>query len=61
MRSIVARHTGDAVKRWSPVQQARYIRTLVKPGHTIEEVADDIRLKAGEIRNFLKTDTMMQL
>ena len=43
------------------MQQARYIRTLVKPGHTIEEVADDIRLKAGEIRNFLKTDTMMQL
>jgi hypothetical protein len=49
-RLIVARHTGDSVKRWSPVQQARYIRTLVKPGHTIEEVAEDIKLTAGEIR-----------
>jgi len=43
------------------VQQARYIRTLVKPGHTVEEVAEDIKLTAGEIRNFLRTDTMMQL
>jgi hypothetical protein len=60
-RLIVARHTGDAVRRWSPAQQARYIRTLVKPGHTIEEVAEDIKLSVSEIRDFLRTDTMMQL
>jgi hypothetical protein len=60
-RLIVARHTGDAVKRWSPAQQAKYIRTLVKPGHTIEEVAEDIKLPVAEIRSFLRRDTMMRL
>jgi hypothetical protein len=60
-RLIVARHTGDAVRRWSPAQQSRYIRTLVKPGNTIEDVAEEIKLSPGEIREFLRTDTMVQL
>jgi hypothetical protein len=60
-RVIVARHTGDAIRRWSPAQQARFIRTLVKGDVTIEDVAEDIKLTPGEIREFLRTDTMIQL
>jgi hypothetical protein len=60
-RLIVARHTGDVVKRWSPAQQAKYIRTLVKDDHTIEEVAAEVQMTPGEIRDFLRTDTMIQL
>ena len=60
-RLIVARHTGDVVKRWSRAQQAKYIRTLVQGDLTIEEVAAQIQLTPGDIRNFLKTDTMIQL
>src|SRR5205085_10720823 len=60
-RLIVARHTGDFVKRWSRTQQAKYIRTLVRSDNTIEEVAKDVQMTPGEIRNFLSTDKMMQL
>ncbi len=60
-RLIVARHTGDVVKRWSRAQQAKYIRTLVKNDQTIEEVANEVQMTAGDIRNFLRTDTMIQL
>jgi hypothetical protein len=60
-RVIVARHTGEAIRRWSPAQQARFIRTLVKGDLTIEEVAEDIKLSPGEIREFLRTDTMFRL
>lgn len=60
-RLIVARHTGDVVKRWSRAQQAKYIRTLVKEDHTIEDVAIEVQMTPGDIRNFLRTDTMIQL
>jgi len=60
-RLIVARHTGDVVKRWSPAQQAKYIRTLVKEGQTIEDVAAEVRMTPGDIRDFLRTDTMIHL
>ncbi|MFL5330320.1 MAG: hypothetical protein ACJ8C4_15575 [Gemmataceae bacterium] len=60
-RLIVARHTGDVVKRWSRAQQAKYIRTLVAGDQTIEQVAAEVQMTSGEIRNFLRTDTMIQL
>jgi ParB-like chromosome segregation protein Spo0J len=60
-RLIVARHTGEVVKRWSRAQQAKYIRTLVQAGQTIEEVAAEVQMAPGDIRNFLRTDTMIQL
>lgn len=60
-RLIVARHTGDVVKRWSRAQQAKYIRTLVKEGQTIEDVAPEVQMTPGEIKKFLCTDTMIRL
>lgn len=58
---IVARHTGDVVKRWSRAQQAKYIRTLVQGDQTIEDVAKAVQMTPSEVRNFLRTDTMLQL
>jgi hypothetical protein len=60
-RLIVARHTGDVVRRWSRAQQAKYIRTLVREGQTIEDVAREVQMGVGDIRNFLRTDTMIHL
>ena len=47
--AIVARHTGDVVKRWSRTQQAKYIRTLVGGDQTIEDVADEVQMTPGEV------------
>jgi hypothetical protein len=58
---IVARHTGNVVKPWLPAQQAKYIRTLVQEGQTIEEVAAQIQMPVAKIRDNLRTDTMIQL
>jgi hypothetical protein len=61
-RLIVARHAGDSLRRWSTAQQARFIRTLVEDGKlTIEEAAAEIQMSPGDIRNFLRTDTMIRL
>lgn len=60
-RLIVARHTGEVVKRWSRVQQAKYIRTLVNGEQTIEEVAAEVQMTPGDIQKFLRTDTMIHL
>lgn len=37
------------------------IRTLVQEDQTIEDVAAQIQMTPGEIRNFIRTDTMIQL
>jgi hypothetical protein len=58
---IVARHTTNVVQPWTPAQQAKYIRTLVKPGHTIEDVAKEIGMTRGEILENIKTDTMIRV
>ena len=60
-RLIVARHAGDSLRRWLPAQQARFIRTLVDGNLTIEEAAQEIKMTPGEIRNFLRMDTMLRL
>lgn len=60
-RLIVARHAGDSLRRWLPAQQARFIRTLVDGNMTIEEAAQEIKMSAGDIRNYLRMDTMLRL
>jgi hypothetical protein len=58
---IVNRHTGNSLHRWQPGQQAKYIRTLVGPGYTIDDVAKSIGMSRSEIVKNLRTDTMLQV
>jgi hypothetical protein len=60
-RLIVARHAGDSLRRWSTAQQARFIRTLVDGNLTIEEAAQEIQMSPGDVRDYLRTDTMIRL
>lgn len=58
---ILARHSGDAVRRWQRGQQAKYIRSLLPPGHTVKDLADRIGESEAEIVKSLRLDTMYHL
>lgn len=57
---IAARHTITQVSKWSPVQQARYFRTLVQAGMTIDEAAKAGRRTPSEVAGFLRMDLMYE-
>lgn len=57
---IAARHTITQVSKWSPVQQARYYRSLVQSGLTVEEAARAGRRKPSEVAGFLRMDLMYE-
>lgn len=58
---ISDRHTGTAQRKWLRVQQAKFIRTQVGPGHTIDDVAKLLGMTRGEILESLRVDTMLQV
>ncbi len=58
---IAALHTGDAKKRWSSVQQARFYRELVDEGQTPAEVAEQIGATLGHVNGYLRAESLYNL
>jgi hypothetical protein len=58
---ILARHSGDAVRRWQRGQHAKYIRSLLSPGHSIKDLAERIGESEADIAKSLRLDTMYHL
>ncbi len=58
---IINRHTRIGVDRWKPAQQAKFIRTLMRPGVSIDAIAKQFGMSRGELVSNLKTDTMYQI
>lgn len=58
---ILSRHGGDAVRRWKPVQQARFYRSMLVPGMTIKDLAERLKIPEADIIQNLRADTMMSV
>ena len=58
---IAALHTGDAKKRWSSLQQARFYRELVDEGQTPEEIAEDVGVTLGQVRSYLRAEKLYRV
>lgn len=51
---IIARHKGQAIKSWTPIQQARYVTALIEHDVDPNDVADELELTPGEVRRALR-------
>lgn len=59
---ILRKHTREQIEKWSPLQQARFYRSLVtETGESIEELARRYGVQPGEIRNFLQLESMYEV
>jgi len=58
---IINRHTQTGVERWKPAQQAKYLRTLMSPGMSLDEAAQFFGMTRGQLTDNLRTDTMYRI
>src|SRR5688572_4907919 len=58
---ILQKHTREQVQRWSPLMQARFYRGLTRSGVTIDDLAKQHGVTPGEMRDFLRIDSMYEL
>ncbi|MBW6391111.1 ParB N-terminal domain-containing protein [Billgrantia antri] len=58
---IAALHTGDAKRRWSSLQQARFYHELIEQGLQPSEVADQLGISLAQIRSFLRTEKLHRI
>ncbi|MDB4989088.1 MAG: hypothetical protein JWN04_4266 [Myxococcaceae bacterium] len=58
---IMRKHTRPQIESWSPLMKARFYRTLVSSGLTVAEIAAQYGTTAGEVADFLRTDSTYEL
>lgn len=58
---IAALHTGDAKRRWSSLQQARFYHELIAQGLQPTEVADQLGISLAQIRSFLRSEKLHRI
>lgn len=58
---IMNRHTQTGIKRWEPIQQARYVHSLRSSGMSIEQLAATTGFTRGELLKVLRTHTMYEV
>jgi hypothetical protein len=58
---IIERHTHIAIKQWKPAQQAKYLASLVGPGLSIADVAEQFGIDKGDLEKNLRAHTMYQI
>gem|GEM_PF-522261 len=51
---IIARHKGEAVKRWTTIMQARFIQSRQDHGLNIKDIADETGLERSEVVEALR-------
>lgn len=55
---IQSRHTGEQIKRWEPIQQAKFYRQQLDRGMSVEELSTEYAITEAKIRDFLRSYTM---
>ncbi|ADE14164.1 hypothetical protein Nhal_0991 [Nitrosococcus halophilus Nc 4] len=58
---IAALHTGDAKRKWSSLQQARFYYELVEEGLTPLEISERIGVSLAQVRNFLRSEKLHRI
>ena len=58
---IMNRHAGVDIKRWEPIQQARYIQSLLDTGATLDELPGLTGFRRGDLVEKIRTKTMYDI
>lgn len=58
---ISALHVGQAKRRWSSLQQARFFSELVKQGQSIADVAEELGTTIGHVQGYLRAELLHEL
>ena len=58
---IMNRHTQTGIKRWEPIQQARYVHSLRTAGMTLDNLAATTGFTKGDLLAIFRTHTMYEL
>jgi hypothetical protein len=58
---IMNRHAGVDIKRWEPIQQARYIQSLLDTGATLDQLPDLTGFRRGDLVEKIRTKTMYDI
>jgi hypothetical protein len=58
---IISRHTQLGVRGWSPVQQAKYVRSLAAPDMAVDDLAKLLGMDRASLVVNLRTDAMYQV
>ena len=55
---IAALHTGDAKRRWSSLQQARFYKELQEEGLSSADISEQLGISLGQVRSFLRAEKL---
>lgn len=58
---IMNRHTQTGIKRWEPIQQARYVHSLRTAGMTLDNLAATTGFTKGDLLAIFRTHTMYEI
>lgn len=58
---IMNRHTTTEIKRWEPIQQARYIQSLLDAGAVLDQLPELTGFRRGDLIEKLRTKTMYDI
>lgn len=58
---IMNRHTQIGIRRWEPIQQARYVHSLRTAGMTLDNLAATTGFAKGELLKNFRTHTMYEI
>jgi hypothetical protein len=58
---IMNRHTKTDIRRWEPIQQARYIQSLLDSGAALDQLPDFTGFRRGDLVEKLRTKTMYDI
>lgn len=58
---IMSRHTIPQIKKWSPIQQAKFYSQQLGRGVTVEQLSSEYAMPEAKVRDFLRSYTMYNI
>lgn len=58
---IMSRHTLPQIKKWSPIQQAKFYSQQLQRGVTVEQLSNEYAMPEAKVRDFLRSYTMYNI
>jgi hypothetical protein len=58
---IMNKHTQTGIRRWEPIQQARYVSTLLSTGLSLDQLAETTGFSKGELLKNLRIHSMYEI
>lgn len=58
---IMRRHTQEQIKKWRPIQQAKFYHQQVNRGVTVQKLAQEYAITEAKVKDFLRSYTMYNI